>query len=222
MVWAGTWRVGGVLAVSRSFGNRMMKQVGGAGVWLAGSKLCMRSHCVPVLAAAPSRGACGMLYHSPAACMQVLAVVRLPALPAPLQFIIPHPEIWQDVVTEGGLDQWACLASTVQPLPCSCAVRHSHPPTVRSGDPLRSTHLRHESTLQRTACWCWPATAAVHPPTNATPQATCKQPPSATVAPTPAFPCSQPRAGAGQRWAVGRCGQRGGNAAGAQVAGGGR
>ena len=31
MVWAGTWRVGGVLAVSRSFGNRMMKQVGGRG-----------------------------------------------------------------------------------------------------------------------------------------------------------------------------------------------
>ena len=28
VVWAGTWRVGGVLAVSRSFGNRMMKQVG--------------------------------------------------------------------------------------------------------------------------------------------------------------------------------------------------
>ena len=26
VVWAGTWRVGGVLAVSRSFGNRMLKQ----------------------------------------------------------------------------------------------------------------------------------------------------------------------------------------------------
>lgn len=26
VVWAGTWRVGGVLAVSRSFGNRMMKE----------------------------------------------------------------------------------------------------------------------------------------------------------------------------------------------------
>jgi serine/threonine protein phosphatase PrpC len=26
VVWAGTWRVSGVLAVSRSFGNRMMKQ----------------------------------------------------------------------------------------------------------------------------------------------------------------------------------------------------
>lgn len=27
VVWAGTWRVGGVLAVSRSFGNRMMKHL---------------------------------------------------------------------------------------------------------------------------------------------------------------------------------------------------
>lgn len=26
VVWAGTWRVGGVLAVSRSFGNRLMKE----------------------------------------------------------------------------------------------------------------------------------------------------------------------------------------------------
>ena len=26
VIWAGTWRVGGVLAVSRSFGNRMLKQ----------------------------------------------------------------------------------------------------------------------------------------------------------------------------------------------------
>jgi serine/threonine protein phosphatase PrpC len=31
VVWAGTWRVGGVLAVSRSFGNRMMKEVRGVG-----------------------------------------------------------------------------------------------------------------------------------------------------------------------------------------------
>lgn len=26
VVWAGTWRVGGVLAVSRAFGDRMLKQ----------------------------------------------------------------------------------------------------------------------------------------------------------------------------------------------------
>ena len=36
VVWAGTWRVSGVLAVSRSFGNRMMKKVRGGpggGLW---------------------------------------------------------------------------------------------------------------------------------------------------------------------------------------------
>lgn len=40
VVWAGTWRVGGVLAVSRSFGNRMMKQVGGMRWGGVGSGLC--------------------------------------------------------------------------------------------------------------------------------------------------------------------------------------
>ena len=59
VVWAGTWRVGGVLAVSRSFGNRMMKQVGGRGCVRMGS--CTGASCP----AHPAiQDACAWLLHA--------------------------------------------------------------------------------------------------------------------------------------------------------------
>lgn len=90
VVWAGTWRVGGVLAVSRSFGNRMMKQVG-----------CKHT------GAGPGAGLFWAAWHSAGRgalagiCIALAAPLSLPSalssastLPTALQFIIPHPEIW--------------------------------------------------------------------------------------------------------------------------------
>lgn len=125
VVWAGTWRVGGVLAVSRSFGNRMMKEVRGwaeaEGMAMLGwaVEMCMCWDMQPAAScwigrSGGTRARLAGLCATPAAavpwCWRPLipAVLALTPHHPPVQFIIPHPEIREDTLTssEGAACCW--------------------------------------------------------------------------------------------------------------------